>query len=184
MSGLAEKSLLIAVREKLRLPTDQGGAGYAETECDVEPDQDVPATSGQVYVAVMPGGWQPGERHAKSGGVRDMVYSLSVMVARRIGNVPRDRRTDVFMNNLASIDADVERIIKALDWQQSVVNAASGILQQLSGSSQPFIHPLVAGQVGPPALVGAEVFSAAAGVQPAGMKRVIPFGNARLIQTL
>ncbi len=178
----AEKNLMLATRNCLRLPQPTGG-GYAETECDVEFDEMTPATVGQIYLAVLPGGWRPGPHHNKSGGVNDLIYSLNVAVIRRIGNVPSDRRRDVFLNNLNTLDDDIDRVFAVVDWKYDLMNAANSLIAAETGSREGFIEPLrLVGEVSRPRLVGAEVFGGKDD-SDAGMLRVVPFGGARRITT-
>lgn len=180
----SQKFLLTAVRNQLRLPAPTG-AGYRDTECNCEPDDQFPATAGDVYVAVMPGGFMPGPTHNSSGGVRDFIYGVNVVVVRRVANVPRDRQRDVFLNHLDSLDDDIDRIIANVDWSQTVRVAANALITAETGSTQGFIYPLrFAGQVSAPVPVGAEKFGAASGKQEAGMMVTIPFHSARRITTL
>lgn len=180
----SQKYLLTAVRNQLRLPAPTG-AGYRDTECDCEPDDDFPATAGDVYVAVMAGGFMPGPTHNSSGGVRDFIYGVNVAVVRRISNVPKDRKTDVFLNHLDSLDDDIDRIIANVDWNQSIRVAANALITAETGSTQGFIYPLrLAGQVSAPQPVGAEKFGAVGAKHPAGMMVTIPFHSARRITTL
>ncbi len=180
----SRKALMLAVRNCLRLPQPTGG-GYSDTECDCEPDDDFPPTSGQVYIAVMSGGFAPGPRHNTSGGVRDFVFGINVAVVRRIGNVPKDRKTELFIDNVDSIENDVDRIISILDWKEEVRQAANVIIASETGSSEGFITPLrLSGEVGPPQPVGAEKFGAVRGAEPAGMMVVIPLHGARRITTI
>ncbi len=182
---VAEKALLAAVRDRLCRPVAAGGGGYALEECNVEVDEGFPATVGDVYIAVMPGGWSYGPRHQTSGGVRDLIYGVNVAVVRRVGNVPRDRKRDTALLNLGSMNDDVDRVIEAIDWKEEVRLAANVIILEQAGSSEGFIHSLVAsGQVGPPRPCPPEMFGAAGGKLPAGMMRVVPFHGARRITTI
>lgn len=180
---LAEISLLRACRDRLRLPqnTSGGGGGYSETECEVEFDEMAPATVGKVYVAALPGGWRPGPHHNTSGGVNDLVYSVRIAVVRRISNVPRDRKRSVFLDNLDSLDDDIDRIYSVVDWKYELINAASAIILAEGGSSEGFIEPLrLVGEISQPREVGSEFFGGKPG-DAAGMMRVLPFGGARRV---
>lgn len=179
---LAEKNLLLACRDRLRLPqiTRGGGGGYSDAECNVEFDEMAPATVGNVYIAVIPGGWRPGPRHNTSGGVNDLVYSIKVAVIRRAGSVPRDR-TRGFLTNLNDLNDDIDRVYQVIDWRYELINAANAMIVADGGSSDGFIEPLRwSGEIGSPRLVGAEFFGAKVG-QAAGMIRVMSFGGARRI---
>lgn len=181
---VAEKALLLAVRDRLRRSLGDGGAGLTPEQCDVEADEMAPATVGDLYVAVCPGGWTYGPNHHSSGGVRDVVYGANLAVIKRIKDVPRDRTRDVFLNNLDSLDAEVDKIVESIDWKYEVTVAANDTISKEAGSSEGFIHPLyLAGQVGPPRWCEAEMFAAAGSVK-AGLMRIIPFHGARRITTI
>lgn len=180
----SRKGLMLAVRNRLRLPQPTGG-GYSDTECDCEPDEDFPPTMGQVYIAVMSGGFAPGPRHSTSGGVRDFLFGINIAVVRRIGNVPKDRKADLFIENVDSIENDVDRIISLVDWKEEIRTTANAIINADTGSSEGFLTPLrLSGEVRPPQPVGGDKFSSANGKEPAGMMVVIPFHGARRITTI
>lgn len=180
----AEKALLLAVLERLRLDTESGGAGFLDSESNCEPDMGFPATTGKLYVAAMPAGWVYGPTHSTSGGVRDLIYGVNVAVVKRLGNVPRDRKRSVFLDNLDSLDAEVDRVFQAIDWKYEVTTAANAIILAETQSSQGFIKPLCGcGQVEPPRPAPPDMF-AASGQQAAGMMRLIHFHGARRITTL
>ncbi len=176
---LEEKCLLLAVRNQLR-----SACGYAETACEVEFDELAPGTVGETYVIVQPGGFRRGPHQDKSGTVRDYVYAVGVTVVRRVRHVPRDRYRDVFLSNLASLDAELESIAAAVDWQYSVTTAANALLVEGGDAAQGFNHPLTfTGVDAKPRLVDPGVF-AATGHQAAGMARTIHFDGARRTKTV
>lgn len=174
----AEKSLLIAVRDQLRAVCQ-----YAGGQCNIEYDDQVaPATTGDLFVVVTTGGWVPGPRHGTCGGVDDFVYSVNVGVVRRIGHVPRDRRTDeVYLRNLSGLAAEVDKIVMAVDWKyQVIMERANPLILAETSSNYGFIHPLVFKNVTQtPEIVGGEVFGAEG--KTAGLKRTVSFGAARRI---
>ncbi len=174
----AEKHLLAAVRDRIRAQ-----CGYKDEECQIELDEMAPATVGQVYVAVTPGGCRTGNVHATCGGVRDLLLSVNAFVIRRIRNVPRDRLRNVFAENLGCLDDDIDKIIEAVDWRYEVVNAANAALT-LEGLEPGFLEkPLIfTGLDDKPRLANPDLFAGAqqnTGSVTAGMVRAIRFGNAR-----
>lgn len=178
----AEKSLLLAVRNRLRAAIVDGGAGFADAECEVENDVTVPATVGHRYVCVTANGWQPGPHHAKSGGVNDLVYSLEVTVVRRAAHIAKDRKRGAFIANLGNLADEMDLIFNAIDWKDAVTIAAEALIAAggvTVGSGQGFVHPLVfAGMDPKPRPASSEVFSASNDPQ-AGLMRTIRFSNAR-----
>lgn len=176
-----EAAILTAARDRLRLGIDDGGAGYSDRECDVELDEMVPAIAGKRYVAVMPGGFTPGDLHNRSGGVFDLIYSISVLVVCRINYAPRDKTRDVFLGNLANLSGECDRIIEALDFNYETNDIANGLIKTAGGADVSFIKPLVfSGLSAKPVKADADLFGGSDNSK-AGMMRTIFFTGARLI---
>jgi len=175
----SEKHLLLAVRNKIR-----SECGYTEKECAIELDEMAPATVGQVYVAVTPGGCRPGRVQMTCGGVHDLTWNVNAFIVRRIRNVPRDRLRDTFLENLDSLDEELDKIIEAIDWQYDVMNAATASLAA-EGLEPGFIEPLkFLGLDDKPRMANPDLFAGAqqnAGSVPCGMVRAMRFGGARRI---
>jgi hypothetical protein len=175
----SEKHLLLAVRNRIR-----SECGYTEKECAIELDEMAPATVGNVYVAVVPGGCRPGKVQMTSGGVHDLVWNVNAFIVRRIRNVPRDRLRDTFLENLDSLDEEIDKIIEAIDWQYDVINAATTSLEA-AGLTPGFIEPLkFIGLDDKPRMANPEIFAGAtqqAGSVPCGMVRAMRFGGARRV---
>jgi hypothetical protein len=171
----AEKNLLLAVRDALRV-----AGPYTEAQCDIEMDEQAPATAGDTYIVVTTGGWQPGPTHQKSGGVNDLIYAVDVGVVKRAGATPRDRRRNIFFRNLSSLDAELDKIFTAIDFEYDVMNAANALILAETGSTNGFIRPLVfTGMDRKPRVVPAEFFAGAPGENAAALMRTISFGGAR-----
>lgn len=184
----SETSLLLAVLKVLRLPLEKSGAGFSALECDIEADEMSPATVGDLYVPVIPGGFRPGPRHNTSGGVFDFIFAVTVLVIKRTGNVPRDRTREVliggYANNLCSLNDDCDRVINAIDFDlgYTVNNIANGIITERTGSSEGFIEPLkFKGIDAKPRIANAELFGGTG--TKAGLVRGIYFDGARRIVT-
>lgn len=185
----SETALLLAVLTVLRMPLDKSGGGFGAKECDIEADEMAPATVGDLYVAVTPGGWRPGPRHNSSGGVWDIVYGVDVLVIKRTGNVPRDRQREVligseYLGNLESLNHDVDRVFSAIDFDlgYTVNNIANGLIEQKTGSTAGFVEPLkFKGVDKKPRIANAELFGGTGG--KAGLIRGIYFDGARRITT-
>jgi len=173
----AEKCLLVAVRDRLR-------EVFQDTEVQIEFDEMAPATVGNRYMIVLPGGYVPGPRHVSSGTIRDLVFGVDVLIAKRARHVPRDRTRDLYLLNLGSLASDCEAVVAAIDWRYEVMNAANVTILAELGSSEGFEEPLkVAGidsrpREAPPGLFGA------AGQQAAGLMRTVHFHGARRTITL
>jgi hypothetical protein len=177
-----ETALLLAVRNVLRMPLDQGGAGFKTTECEIEYDEMAPGTVGDLYVAIMPGGWRPGPRHNTAFGVHDLVFGVDAVVIKRVGNVPRDRMRETFLLNLDSLSAEIDRITTAIDFTYLVNNTANALITAKTASTEGFIEPLKFTGVTPrPRPAPAELFGAS-GTQ-AGLMRTVSFHGARRVTT-
>lgn len=174
----AEKCLLLAIRNQLRAAP----ASFANSECEVEFDEMSPGTVSGTYLAVMPGGWVAGPRHKSSGLVNDLVYGADILVVKRIAHVPRDRRRDVFLKNLDSLDAEIDKVYAAIDFNYSLLAAANLLIKNETTSTEGFTEPLkFVGVDRRPRLAPAELFAAKPGEQAAGLIRVVSFHGARRI---
>lgn len=180
----AEKNLLLAVRNLLRTAVASGGAGYSEDQCNIETDDDAPAIQGPLYVIVGAMGWRPGPRHGTSGGVRDLIYSVSVFVAKRITSVPRDRREQAFVLGSGSLNDEIDKCFQVIDWKYEVVTAANALILKETGSQEGFVHPLVfSGMEARPRILPGEFFGASS-ESAAGMGRLVRFDGARRLTSL
>lgn len=173
----AEKNLMLAVRDALRV-----AGPYTESECQIEMDEQAPATTGATYIVVTTGGWQPGPRHQTAGGVNDLIYAVNVGVVKRAGATPRDRRRNLFFGNLSSLNAEIDKVFTAIDFNYNVMNAANALILTETGSTNGFIRPLTFhGMDRQPRVVPAEFFAGSPGENAAAMMRTISFGGARRI---
>lgn len=175
----AETALLLAVRDRLI-----DAAGYSDKSCAVEYDEQLPAIAGDLYVAVMPGGWTPGPRHRTSGGVNDLLYSVDVSVLIRIRAVPRDRRRDVFAMNLDALNERIDEIWPLIDFDYTTINAASTMITERNESEEGFCEPLQFSSVDRrPRLVAGDVYAADSSQAHVALARSINFNGARRITT-
>lgn len=171
-----EKALLIGVRDRLRQQ-----CGYTPETCQVEHDEMVPPTTGDLYIAVLSAGFVAGPRHRTSGGIHDFVYAVDVVIVRRITAVPHDRTRDAYLNNFGSLAEESDKVIHAVDFKYPVLDLANACLAGSPESEQPFIEPLKFQSVERrPRIVPGEEF---AGTQDkrAGLARTISFIGARRI---
>lgn len=176
--GIAEVCLLLACRDRLR---EQ--AGFTERQCEVEFDEMAPGTVGDVYLAIMPAGYARGPRHNTSGGVNDLIYAVDVVVVKRATATPRDRRRNLFTDNLTGLNSQLSKVHAELDFRYEVLDLANALIQQQSESEEGFIEPLRFISVDPkPRVAPAELFGGA-GETTAGIMRVARFGGARRITT-
>lgn len=169
-----EAALLQAVRDQIR-----DRCGYGENECEVEFDEQAPATVGQVYIAVCPGGWRPGPNNDNGGGVLDELIDVEVTCILRAANVPRDRKRSVFLDNLNGLNERLSKIDNWIHFRTEVMQKANALLE----STQGFIEMLkFGGMEAKPRAVTSETFAAKSGENAAGLARTIMFRGARRIQ--
>ena len=181
-----EPCLLQAVTEAVRKVLD-----LQEPACNVEYDSDfVPQTSGDVYVSVSPEGFRVGPRHDSSGGIYDVVMGCRVSVYLRSRNTPRDQRRSLYLDQVIGVNSRLDKIIKAIDWQRSVIVRANAILTATEPTALGLMpgNPLritsvdskprpIVGEV-----YGASTQSAAGADTYVGLTRGITFGGARRME--
>lgn len=170
-----ETALLLGVRDRIR-----EACGYSEAQCECEFDEMAPASVGDVYVVVMPGGWQPGPRN-NGGGILDELIDVEVEVILRSGQFPKDRSRGLFMDTLTGLNTRLQQInTLAGHLNYAVLDLAK---LHLVDSTQGFVEPLKFGGIErKPREVPPEIFSATAGSQPAGLARRLTLVGARRIQ--
>ena len=179
----AETALLVAVRNRLR---EVGG--FADDACAVEFDEMAPAKTGDVYLAVLPGGWSPGPRHNTSGGVNDLLYSVDVVVIRRIRQVPRDRLRNVFLDHLGGLNETIDIVYPIIDFSYPLLRAANTLIQSATGENDGydggFIEPLkFSGVDRRPKQYDGSMFGASSQQPGVALGRTISFSGARRITT-
>lgn len=177
----AETALLKAVRNRLR---DQ--LNLTTDECTVEIDDQVPAIARDTYYVVTPGGSRPGPRQATAtAGTIDMIVSVRVVAYKKIGNTARDRRRDIFLEQVTGLNALLSAASEQID-QNETLRAAANTLLDDEAVGGAFITPLqYAGYDPKPQSVFAQEYAAAVKTQgdpQIALKRGILFGNARFLQ--
>lgn len=123
---VAETSLLQAVRNKLILDLL-----LTENQCDVELDGQIPAIAKNDYFAVCPAGLRPGPRHRSSGGVYDLTVDVRVVMYRRVPEIARDRRRNVFIDLLRGMGLKLEQVIRSLDNNYTLTTNAATIIADI-----------------------------------------------------
>tara|TARA_R110000803_G_scaffold210718_2_gene283383 strand:- start:11693 stop:12229 length:537 start_codon:yes stop_codon:yes gene_type:complete len=120
---MSESALLCAVRDHLR-----SQLGYNETECDVEPDEEFPAITGNKYIAVMPGGWAVGDSGGRRGVGLDEVFGVDILVVIMAKAVPQDRRRNIMLDNLTGLNKRCRDIIVQVHDNWTMLAAANTFL--------------------------------------------------------
>jgi hypothetical protein len=131
---VAETALLKAVRDKIR---DELAIG----PCDLQLDDQIPATAQDDYYAVIGAGTRPGPRHNTSGGVFDLVYSVRVVIYHRITHVARDRRRSVYDNLFTTMNAKLDDIIPLLDFKYDLLADAQAMLSETVWADGKYVEP-------------------------------------------
>lgn len=177
-----EVFLLEAVRDALRAKLD-----LSEHQCQCEYDELIPAIAGHLYVAVIPGGVQPGPTHQSSSGVIDAIHSVQVTVLRRI-TTARDRYSAAFFEQLHGINRALSDVIAAIDWQMDVLTAANHKLWERDSAAEPFIELLRVSSIDSRATVvnanaiGGSTSGQSSTSTGAAVKRSVLFAGCRRIQ--
>jgi len=175
---MSESALLRAVRDRIRLHAD-----FENRQVEVELDEHVPPTSGDLYVLVVSAGVEPGPSHVTNAGAIDKLYNVDVTIAMRAPRVPSDRRRSLFIGLSQSFETYEAAVELQVDFKYPVLAAANAYLFAETGSTEGFIEPLKFAGVGPFRQVPAETFYAASGEIVAAVVRTIRFRGARRIQT-
>lgn len=173
----SETAMLEAVRNHLRTQLN-----LADHECQIEFDDMAPATVGDLYVVVLPGGVSDGPAH-RGGHVIDELVDVDITVVKRATAKPRDLHREVYLRNLTSLNDIIQQVRDAVDFSYTVNDAANVIILRDSLSSEGFVEPLkYAGIDKRPQRVGGDYFAAT--TEPAaGLKRTVYFRGARRIQS-
>ncbi len=178
-----ETHLLNAVH--LALKTSMG---LDDTKCNIEFEDSIPATAGDLYIAIHPSGAAIGPRALSSGQVFDVYEGCRVVAYQRCANVPRDRRRSVFMTALTGINAILDQIIMTVDHNVGIIVAANNSISTALPGAQGFISPLrLLGIDRSARMVTGEVYGAhpedvTKATAVAAICRGLDFGQARRLQ--
>jgi len=99
---MSESALLRAVVLRIRSHAD-----FSNRQVEVEVDELAPATAGDLYIMVIPGGIEPGPTHNPSGGVVDKIYGVDVAIAIKAPPKPRDRRRELLTGFRGTTDCNM-----------------------------------------------------------------------------
>lgn len=180
----AEVCVLEGVRDILRRKLS-----LSDHQCDCEFDEQVPSISADIYFAVIGAGCEPGPVHNPSNGVQDSLHSVQVLVMQR-RLVARDQRRSLFLSRLHGLNAEIGRVIQAIDKQHDVLSYINALLYRDNPTAQPFIELLRFMRVdAKPRMVNSESY---AGMTTGGkgttpfiaMTRSVYFGRLRRMQTI
>ena len=178
---MSESALLRSVVLRIRSHAD-----FSNRQVEVEIDEFAPATVGDLYIMVIPGGIEPGPTHNKSGGVIDKIYGVDVAICIRAQAKPRDRRRELLTgfrgttNLTVSFETHQLAIESVIDFDYTTLTTADTLT--VPSSSDGFIEPLKFAGVGNIRQAPAAVFAGVDGEPAAALIRTIRFRGARRIQ--
>jgi hypothetical protein len=168
----------------------QNAMQLTNAECDIEPDEDIAATSGDIYIAILPAGVSPGPFHNTSGQVQDFMYSIKVVVYRRMAATPKDRNASVFLRESKGLNALLSKVANAIDWSASVQYHATNLMQAEHPTWEPIkgAPRIVQADPKPQMLVSRDYEGQAVGGKGTtpfiGFKRGVVFGGMRWIHAI
>jgi hypothetical protein len=180
-----ETYVLEAVRDILRKKLS-----LQDHECDVEPDEQIPAIANDLYFAVIPAGFELGPNYRPSSGVYDILHGFQVYVIQRASEVARDKRRSISMQRQCGLNSQLSRVIQALDRQMDLISYANLLLRTDFPTAQPFITAAQITRVdAKPKMVNSDTYGGAMaankGTTPyVAMARSIYFGRMQRIQTI
>lgn len=184
---MSQRALLLAVRDRLRQPTVDGGLAYTAEQCEVMFDGKPKPNCGEFFVAVHAGSWTGRDCEAL-----DESYGVQVTVTRRIAYAPYDRPTDPLTDASDALDKLLEAIRAKLhadpgpraaaDPQQYPVLTLANAY--IANPANKFVEPLRFRDGGTPAFKGADWFHAEGVGDECGVAQTLTFGGARRVQTI
>lgn len=172
----SEKALLMGVRTAII-----NANIFSSDECKIEHDEFFPPTVGTKACVVCPAGYRRHENHGSSGGIKDLVFSISVTVALRVGQIARDKMHDGYLFNLLNLQNLVEAVCDVIDFNIDTMGLINTQLTTLSEPGQGFHFPLVFSNVdAKPRLAPPDMFAESTRHPgTSGLIRAIYFDNAR-----
>lgn len=169
---MSELALLTGVRDYLRF-----ALSLEDNQCQVEIDEQAPATAGNTYLTVHASTSSPGPFNSTNTNILDEIYGVSVTVALRAVRLPRDRSRNFVLDNMSGLTALVTRVIRAVNNNYALM----ATVNTLAGDGAKFITPLSQPSKGQIRTVGSEYFGDMSGEERGGLVRTITFNGARLI---
>ncbi len=168
------RALLLAVESRL-----QTALSLTSANVGVQLDGIPPPFSGQLYVAVHPGGFTADD----TGLSLHESYDLSVTVSMRAGYAPKDRiASDLGTTATTGIYARAEAIRAALHMNEATRAAAN---VTIGAGENGFYHPLKFRSATPPQWQGSQWFgSEEDGDAPDGVSITLSFGGAMRAQVI
>ena len=140
---MSESALLRAVRDRIRLSET-----FADHQVLVELAEEAMPTSANLQILILPEQVRPGP-HNRNGTCSDTYYDISVIVAMRGANTPRDRNRNLLVGLVSSFETIKRAIDAQIDWSYATNDAANALILAEEGSSEGFMEPLGFNGMGP-----------------------------------
>lgn len=166
--------LLEATRDYLRTT-----ASLSNERCDIQPGGRPPARMGETYVSIDEGPIQSTEKSS----LRE-IYTVRVWITKRTGKYPADRRSNVYLDNIAGLGKLERLVIRTIHGAQALrvaANTLGGFPHANAGDI--FQQPLWYTGRGPSSYVGAE-WIGGEGENDTFLVRQLTFQGALRVQAL
>lgn len=141
---VAETCLLLAIRARLQLRL-----ALTDNDCNIVFEDALPATAPALFIAISGAAATTAERHVSSGEVTDMRFSARVTVYKRITDVPRDRRRNLFIDRLTGLHTTLDRVMAEIDNNNELMRAAELLLVDTPAEGGQFPEPFRDMQIDP-----------------------------------
>jgi hypothetical protein len=157
-----------------------------DQQCDTELDDIVPAMSGKTHVVVTSGGVGAGKYQAKSTtGTTHLVIAVRVVVFLRIGDVPQDRRRDIYLQNVTGLNALLGDVMTYVDGIEAIKAEAEALLTGSAATGKFHKVPRFVAADPKAVTVHREAYNSAGGTghghEVLAMKRGLVFGGAEFM---
>lgn len=166
--------LLQAARDRLRTVVP-----LADKLCDLQPGGRPPARMGEYYISLDEARIQAGEKtHLRE------VYTINVWITKRTGKYPRDKWSEIYLQNATGLGALERKIIAAIHGRQEVrvaANTLGGL--PTAGTGDIFQQPLWYTGRGATAPANAE-WTGGDPENDAFLVRTLPFTGGLRVQAL
>lgn len=169
---MSMRALLTATRNRIRT-----ALSLTERNCEIMPDGQPPAFSGELYIAV-----HPGDFYNDSLTSLDETYSVYVTITRRADYSPHDRLGTQLLTHLDGLYGRAEAVRAIVHMDYSIINAANSIIGPLRNG---FVEPLSFQNCTYLGVKGPDWFNAEGSDDtPTGLAVQLTFGGARRVQVI
>lgn len=171
-------SLLYGTKSFLLEKLKYNGASLNEGQIDVMVDGRPPPISGDIFIAVHPGGFR-----GTSMEILDVNCQVNITVTLRTTQVPYDR-TGIFsiVDQKLGLGPLTQLIIEYIHMNYIILQYAGKYINEVSGLCNQWIEPLRLNICSPPRFVGGEWFHAEGEAREEAIIQTISFADARRVQ--